>query len=425
MSLQFKPPLYLFLLGLHCLSALAQQPQASQATVNRQQARRSLAQLRETLPELENECAKIAAQAELAKLRWGQDEAQARELLEAAFKASFKAQPEAEKCPAQKRIELGLQILEFIAKHDAEWAVQLVEALPTASPRDLKTNLYLQLAVWLQGAEKAQSALQTVLNKLPDAAGANLLRETFANANAAPDEGQIEQDLAPDAGNFAALNLFNFSATTDPQSEAARAWLSGDFQQTLSLSEKISHPQMRLQFDSMARFGAVAAASAEGNYAEALQQAQALSEPSQRATAFINLAQAVRSQKGAVRAAEILSLAQQSIEAEKESRAKARALLALAEAVIELETERGFELAQAALDTLNAAIGGDKPATGETDYEEPAFGQVLTRLARYDFARVWQLTLGIKRRELAWFTQLAVCQGMIEEEAPAVAPKVN
>jgi hypothetical protein len=224
-------------------------------------------------------------------------------------------------------------------------------------------------------------------------------------------------------GAFTPLQLLGSQAAAanptpaDPQMEAGQALFGGDFQQALTLSEKISDPQMRALYVSLARSGAVSAAISAGDYDEAWRRAQSLPSPSQRAQAFVELAQAVRGQKGAVRAAEILALARQSLETEADSGEKAQALLTLADAMIELETGSSFELAQIAIELFNSVHDRNKTAVSEQEAAEAALTPVLTRLARRDFARTWNLTLSINNRELAWLTKIALCQDVIEQRA--------
>jgi hypothetical protein len=400
----------------------------------------SLDQLRDSLSDVENECLKIRARIQLGDLLWARDEARARQAFEEAFSLAFNSgsQGSKEGCAAQSRNELGFDVLKSIARRDAEWAAQLIESLPDAQSSggrlaalhgarrpDLKTSLYQRLATSLQGSnsEKAKSAVSLVESRIGNVDSARLIRGAIFGGLA--DENAGVWNPATSAGEATPLSLLgaqwgvsgqNFAS---PQFEMTQALFRGDFNQASSLIEKISDPQTRLQFGSIASFSEVSASISAGNFDEALRLAQSLPEVSQRATAFVTLAQALRGRKGAIKAIEILLVARQSLNAEEESAEKAQAMLTLAEAITELEPDRGFEFAQAAIETFNSTDSKNESAPGEAGYEEPELGQVLTRLSRCDFARAWNLALGINNHQRAWFTKLAVCRGSLDEE-PAV-----
>lgn len=358
MRVRFKLPLNLFSICLLCSAAFAQQSQPRQSAEIRQEALNSLDQLRDSLSDVENECLKIRARIQLGDLLWAHDEARARQAFEEAFSLAFNSGSQAskERCAAQSRNELGFEVLKSIARRDAEWAANLVDSLP-------------------------------------DKPAAEFASLTSLNAPAMPN-------------NFA-----------DQRFEAIHALFSGDFNRAMRLNEKNGDPQMRSQFSALARFREMNAAISSGDEQEAMLHAQTLASLVGRASAFVNLANVVRKKKGALQAMEILLIANQSLNAEKASAEKAQALLMLAEAITELDPERGFEFAQAAIETFNSTDGGDASPQSEAGYEASGLGQSLTRLSRYDFARAWNLALSINNRQTAWFTKLIVCKGSLDEES--------
>ena len=430
---QIKLLLNLLTICFLCSAVLAQQSSAEQAAAHRQAALNSLEQLRASVSEITNECLRLRAQLQMADLLWARDEAQARQMFEEAFKLAFKSPTESEKetCPAQSRKGLGFEVLKLVARRDPEWAVQLIDALPDSlstnklavslatQQRDLKASLYQYLAISVEGStsEQAKRALNSITDKIGEVESATLIRLALPGEEAL--SGQKSVDASTEIAPLNLLGALSDAASPNfaaPQINATQALLSGDFDQAMSLIEKIGDPQTRLQFGALARFSAVSAAISAGNFDEAMQHAQAVPGLSERAATFVNLAQAVGNKKGAVRAAEIMRMAKQSLESEQESAEKAQALLTLAEAMIELEPERGFELTQLAIETLNSMDRKQAATSSEASLEETNLGQVLTKLLRYDFARAWNLASSINNRGRAWFTNLALCKAALNAE---------
>lgn len=409
MRAQFNLLVLLFSICSFYCPVSAQTKLNTQIELNRQTALDALTQLSDSLPSDESDCINLRARMELADLLWARNETRARQLFEEAFKTAFNGEtPKQKQCPAQARQVYGVEVLKRIAQRDADWAAQLVDSLPEVSQQSVPPN----------AAERnVKTRLQQSLNLSPITAGNEDTKSTqvsiLGEAAVAP-VGQNPADFAP-------LELLSTpSAREDfphPNLEVAQTLLSGDFNRAWSLIEKIGDPHTRSLFGAITNFSAVSAAITIGNYDEAMQQAQSLSGPSQRTKAFVTLAQALRGRKGAIKAIEILLIARQSLNAEKESAEKAQAMLTLAEAITEFDPDRGFEFAQAAIETFNLKDNKDASPLGEAGYAEPELAQVLTRLSRYNFARAWNLALSIGNRQMAWFTKLAVCRGLLDEES--------
>jgi hypothetical protein len=390
MRARFNLLLVLFSICLFNCVARAQTKPATQTEINRQAA---LAQLSDSLPADERGCLNLRARMELADLLWSRDEARARQLFEEAFNAAFGGETAKDgQCPAQARQAFGAEALSRIARHDAAWAAQFVDSLPEAAQ---------QKANELDIKARLRQSLNTS-STTADGENARLIQASIFGEVAAKASDQNSADLAP-------LELLNTpaarSAFANPNLEAAQAILNGDFNQASQLGEKIGEAQTRAQFGALVRFGEMNAAISAGDEQEALRCAEMLPDVAGRASAFVTLANAARGKKGALRAMEILLAARQSVEAEKESAEKAQAFITLAEAMIDLDVERGFDLAQTAIAALNA-VGDDSSNSADT-----ALGQVLSRLSQSDFNRAWGLALGINNRETAWFTKLALCRG--------------
>lgn len=401
MRARFNLSLILFLIcSFHCLASAQVKP-ATQAEINRRAALDALAQLGDSLPSGESGCLNLRARMELAELLWSRDEARARQLFEEAFNAAFSNETANQKqCPAQARQALRGEALNRIARRDAVWAAQLVDSLPEAARQPGQQKVEVT---------DMKARLRQSPNASPDAAeseNARLIQSSIIGHEAATPK-QTSADIAP-------LELLNTPAARGPFSnpglEAAQALADGDFNRAKQLSEKIGDAHMRAQFGMLVRFGEMDAAISAGNEQEAMRHAESLTDVAGRASALVSLANAARSKKGALRAVEILLAAKQLVEAEKESAEKAQALITLAEAMIELDVERGFDLAQAAIAALNAA---DDDPSGRAD---DALGQALSRLSQSDFYRAWSLALGINNPEAAWFTKLALCRGTLGED---------
>lgn len=392
----------LFLIcSFYCLASAQVKP-ATQAEINRWAALDALAQLGDSLPSDESGCLNLRARMELAELLWSRDEARARQLFDEAFNAAFSNETANQKqCPAQTRQALGGEALNRIARRDAAWASQLVDSLPDAARQPGQQKVE---------ATDMKARLRQSLNASPEAAeseNAKLIQTSIFGQAAATTSDQTSADFAP-------LELLDTPAARSPFSnpslEAAQALADGNFSRAKQLSEKIGDAHMRAQYGALIRFGEMDAAISAGDEQEALRHAESLTNVSGRASAFVTLANAARSKKGALRAVELLLAAKQSVEAEKESAEKARALITLAEAMIELDVERGFDLAQAAIAALNAA--DDDPSSRADD----ALGQALRRLSQSDFYRAWSLALSINNPEAAWFTKLALCRGALGKD---------
>lgn len=409
MRAQFNLLVVLFSICSFYCPVSAQTRLNTQIEINRQTALDALTQLSDSLPSDESDCINLRARVELADLLWARNETRARQLFEEAFKTAFNGEmPKQKQCPAQARQVYGVEVLKRIARRDADWAAQLVNSLPDASQQSVPPN----------AAERdVKTRLQQSLNLSPITAGNEDTKSTQVSIIGEAAIAPVIQNPA----DFAPLELLSTpSAREDfphPNLEVAQTLLSGDFNRAWSLIEKIGDPQTRSLFGAITNFSAVSAAIIAGNYDEAMQHAQSLSEPSQRANAFVTLAQEMRVRKGAIKAIETLLVARQSLSVEKESAKKMQAMLTLAEAISELDPDRGFDFAQVAIETFNLKDNQDASPQEEADYAEPELAQVLTRLSRYDFARAWDLALGINNRETAWFTKLAVCKGSLDEES--------
>jgi hypothetical protein len=405
----------LFTIVVLCVGIAAQSTQ--QTAYHRQVALLALQQLRTSVDEIENDCGKLCAQMQLADLLWGYDERQARQLFVEAFQRAFASKLTASQtsCTTQSRETLGFAILERMARRDVAWAQELVEAVSEpGAPRgaqvpaetNWKTRLRDVLASYQLTAKTGEVA--------PDAATnhpGQLIRTALFGTT--PSETNFSS-ASNATSDFAPLNLLASSATAEStpmnsQLDTIPA-VFRDFQPTRGLPEKISDPQTRQRFEQMIGYFEITAIITAGQFEEALRRAQALVAPLPRIMTLVQIAQAVRQKKGVLRAVEVLSLAEQSLAAEPESREKIQAFIALAAAMTELEVERGFALAQTAITLLNALR---QEATAQR--EENGLESLLERLSAADFARAWGLVMNIHDRELAWFTKLAICRAILTE----------
>lgn len=411
MRTQFRLLFILFSIGLLVSVALAQ---VDQSKARRQAALDALRQLSGSLQDIDDECLKTDAQVQLADLLWAHDEMQAKHLFEDAFRLAFTF-PMAlghGSCSAQSWGVAGMKILQCIAMHDADWAAQLIESLPDdlsfsgqkggIKGQSVKMRLQQSLAIRQRQVKGEEGRTEVSSTNGSERIRAMLFgraaTETLANKEAS--------SLIP-------LNVLNSSTpqknSTDSMLGATPTLFSGDFDRAMDLGGKLGGASIRAQLGSLIRFEELNAAISASTVEQALSHIQSLPSLSRRATAFINLANVRRSTKGAVGALEILLLARQSLEADKDGLEKAEALASLAEAMVELDSERSFELMQSAITTLNAA----EQEIIQGGQDNLSVGIALGKLAQLDFTRAWTLTVGINHRVLAWYTKFALCRGSL------------
>lgn len=400
----------LFTMFLLCASVGAQS--TTPATRHRQTARLAVQQLRAAVDDIAHDCRKMQAQILLAELLWADDQPAARQLFAAAFEQAFTAPPKLTptSCAAPDREILGMTVLARLARRDAAWAAQLVEALPASTHSQNQPNVKVRLCEVLAALPPA--------GKTGEAAFVTTNHSTQASFDATPSETAFSHESNA-AGELAPLKLFAPSVETAPahsgsQFEVVQALFQEDFPQARRLLDNISDPPTRRSLELMLRYREIGVLIAADQYEEALQRVQELAAPLARTTAFVQLAQAVRSKKGALAALALVSLARQSLSAEKDSVEKSQAFIALAAAMAELDVEGSFELAQTAITTLNAldqaAVSSALPHSEESGLEP-----LLERLFAADFARAWGLVMTINDRELAWFTKLSLCRAILTE----------
>ncbi|MFN0110184.1 MAG: hypothetical protein ACKVZH_15115 [Blastocatellia bacterium] len=380
-----------------CSLALAQ---ADQTEARRQAALDGLRQLQDSLSDIENNCLKVRAQMQLADLMWKHDQERAKELFEGAFNSAFKPATGSLACPAESRVANGMEILNHIAQRDSDWAKQLVESLPDKTESgnqeaNLKNRLRQSLAF------RKQTTNAEVNDSSADG------KEDFENVRSihALLTGERLATVPAHQNVMTAASLTPMDSAAlqiNSRLDAVQALFSGDLGRAAQLGEMIGNTQ----FAALVRFEELNVADFAGNPEEALTQIQALPSLSGRVQAFINLAKSARDKKGAVKEMEVLLIAQQSIQAEKEGLEKAEALSSLAEAMIELDVERGFELAQTAILALNAS----EETNRQLDPENLRLAEALAKLSRFDFLRAWDLALIINIRAAAWFTKLQLCR---------------
>lgn len=218
---------------------------------------------------------------------------------------------------------------------------------------------------------------------------------------------------------------------TDPQQKdmlymaaASRAAGAGDFDEALSLLDKIKMEAIKSSIGSFIRSQAVMKAMEKGEMDTAYRYAKDIPDLSMRADFFSQIAQKLAEKHDLTRAMEILTDAEKSLSKAENKPDKARALLSLSEAAARIDPPRGFEILRTAveavnhthfdssslseLDILNAAAGGLVMQGATLNFERS-----FAPLARADFQRALGMAQNIEKKELSVSAQISVCRGVL------------
>jgi tetratricopeptide (TPR) repeat protein len=210
---------------------------------------------------------------------------------------------------------------------------------------------------------------------------------------------------------------------------AALLSLSGsEFDQALSISEKVKDADFRAGLDSIIRAQATAAAIRKNDIDLAFRYAKGISDVRQRAVLLGKIARALIDKKDMVRAREVLDEAEKLIGKAEEGLDRAQAMLIIADAKTRLDPSQGFETMEAAVKEFNRADSSTdekKPAGGGSilsimmskvmRLETPDFDQSFPLLARTDFNRALQLAQAFKKKDRYVLAQLSVCRGVLNK----------
>jgi hypothetical protein len=424
MSQQVKIALSLLLAIFLNASAVAQnarsgQPAKSQAqeaeaedksrekqlALDQQRALALLDQLSEAAQEMENGWRKVRVQAQIANLLWAYDEAQARHQFEEAFQAiaAIKTDDHFSSPYEDRGLQLRREVLGMIIPRDAELARRLVESVPEEAPN--------------QSSGKASNEREQLRQEITQRL-ANLNPQPPASLSSSPGAMETSQEVSSQLSTPLPSEQQSSSPVASRENrdlqEVWQAVNEGEFDRALSLLERMRDATMRAELDSLVRTQAAMMALEKADYAAAYRHAQALSDATQRAFLFAHLAQALRGKKDFARAIEVLTEAERLSQRAEGKQEKVHALLVIASTMASLDTMRGFEILQTAIEAMNR--GGKDERTklaAAFELDRSSLEQSFALLARADFDRAWRLAQTIERKEVSVEAQLAMCLGVL------------
>ncbi|HEY0319587.1 MAG TPA: hypothetical protein VGC66_01320 [Pyrinomonadaceae bacterium] len=207
---------------------------------------------------------------------------------------------------------------------------------------------------------------------------------------------------------------------------AALLSLNGsEFDQALSISEKVKDADFRAGLDSIIRAQATVAATMKNDIDLAFRYAKGVSDVRQRASLLGKIARALIDKKDMVRAREVLDEAEKLVAKADEGLDRAQAMLIIADAKTRLDPAQGFEMMETAVKEFNRADSSTdekKPAGGSIlsmmmskvmRLGTPDFDQSFPLLGRADFNRALQLAQTFKKKDRSILAQLSVCRGVL------------
>lgn len=199
----------------------------------------------------------------------------------------------------------------------------------------------------------------------------------------------------------------------------------GEFDQALSITEKVKDDDFRAGLDSIIRAQATAAAIRKNDIDLAFRYAQGVSDVRQRASLLGKTARALIDKKDMIRAREVLDEAEKLVAKADEGPDRAQAMLIIADAKTRLDPAQGFETMEVVVKEFNRADSSTdekKPASGSIlsmmmskvmRLETPDFDQSFPLLARADFNRALQLAQSFKKKDRYVLAQISVCRGVL------------
>jgi hypothetical protein len=194
----------------------------------------------------------------------------------------------------------------------------------------------------------------------------------------------------------------------------------GDTEQALSIGEKISNIETRADISSFIRYQAATAALRKKQMDIAYGYAKDITTLPQGAMIFTQMARALREEGDSGRALETLNDAERLLIKSENGAEKAFAMLLLADAMVTLDVNRGFEVMSSAITAINRAdFSPEKQSNQGMIRKIPVslhfmnFDKNLSVLSRADFDRALLLAQTIEMKELSLFAKLAVCRGVL------------
>ena len=206
---------------------------------------------------------------------------------------------------------------------------------------------------------------------------------------------------------------------------ASQAMAKGDFDEAISLLDKIKMEEMKSSLGSVIRMQAATKALEKGEVDTAYRYAKDVPDLSLRADVFGNMAQKLVEKRDLARAAEMLDDAEKSLSKANQTPQKASALLSLTAAAAKIDASHGFNILKTAVETINRT-DFDPASFGELDMLRSAangslmsgmvafkFDSSFAPLARADYQRALLLAQTIEKKELSVPAQVSVCRGAL------------
>jgi hypothetical protein len=208
---------------------------------------------------------------------------------------------------------------------------------------------------------------------------------------------------------------------------AISAVSGGEFEQALSIADKIEDQERRAGFTSIIRSQAALALIKKNEVDAALRYARGVEDMQQRASLFAKIAHALLDKKDAQRAADILGEAEQAVSKADDGEEKAYALLTVTEVKSRLDPAQGFGAMEATIKTFNRA-DSNREKKGQAGVssspslsilnsmlkpETPGLEPSFSMLAKADFYRAMQLAQTFERKDRFVLAQLATCRAVL------------
>lgn len=206
----------------------------------------------------------------------------------------------------------------------------------------------------------------------------------------------------------------------------------GDFEKALTISSKINDLSRRESLSSIINLQASSAMLVKDDIEAALRYAKGVIDLRQRAFLYSKIARSLADKNDMVRANEVLSDAEQTINKAEDSIIKANALLIITDVKSRYDLLKGFEALEVAVKAFNKAnsIDNNKNPKGTqenksiltetlnnvSNLETPNFNSVFSKLAPSDFFRAIQIARSLENNEFSALAQIAVCRSVLSQQ---------
>lgn len=275
-----------------------------------------------------------------------------------------------------------------------------------------------------------QLILPLISKNSPDKA--NELRARLTALASARNIKKFSQVPLPDENDIASVLSTAQSSNSEKQKDALYvkaamlAAQKNDFEQALSIVEKINNEKDKLLISSIVRYQAGLKALHQGKVDIAYNHAAEIGFIPQRARLFDEIARHLLKKKDVIRATEILNEIRTWLNKADNPSQKADGLLIVATTIAGYDTIQGFEAAREAIKAINSA---NFSPNQEKDVEKASnlkvipitlenlnFKPVFSLLTKTDFNQALSLANSLEKREVFVMAQLAICQEVLKSE---------